>query len=473
MSNNDAAFLNYASVDDLAPRIRSGDLSPVDLVQAALARVDELDSKLLAFLDVYRDGALQAARAAEREIRDGHYRGPLHGIPVGLKDLVDVAGTPTTGGSPILKDNVAKTDATVTKRLRDAGAIIMGKLNLVEFALGATGVNPHTGTARNPWNTDYVTAGSSSGSAASVASGMLMGALGSDTGGSIRMPASLCGIAGLKPTYGRVSRAGVLDLSWSLDHVGPLTRRTSDCAHMMNALAGYDPADPASSREPVPDFTADMGRGVDGVRVGVPQEYFFDDVDPEIESAVRAAIDLLEKNGASVTDVSMPWAGSGRSINMGIMLPEAVAVHEKWLNEHADMYSPEVRARIQAAFTTPAIDYIRAQRARRWFCEQMTDAMRGVDVLITPTVPVRTPSIEGCTPLPGENEGREGARLAVFTGVFDTTGQPSLSVPCGFTTDGMPIGMMITGKAFDEVMVLRVGDAYEALAGWHERHPPV
>jgi aspartyl-tRNA(Asn)/glutamyl-tRNA(Gln) amidotransferase subunit A len=209
------------------------------------------------------------------------------------------------------------------------------------------------------------------------------------------------------------------------------------------------------------------------VRLGVPEHYFFDDVDREVGGAVRKAIDLMERNGARVVSVPMPWAGVGRAINMRVVMPEAVAVHERWISERPQDYSPEVRARLLADMTTPAVDYIRAQRARRWFCEQMTEAMRNVDVLITPTVPVQTPTIKGCTALPGENEGREGGRLAIFTGVFNTTGQPSMSVPCGFTKDGMPIGMMITGKPFDEVNVLRVGDAYESLTEWHKRHPPV
>ena len=461
----------YASVAELARLIEGRELSPVELVQGALDRIERLEPKLNAFLDVFADQALEDARTAEREIAAGDYRGPLHGIPVGLKDIIDVAGRPTTGGAAFLRDNVADRDATVTTRLRQAGAVIMGKLNLVEFAMGATGLNPHYGNTHNPWDPERVTAGSSTGSAASVAAGMLAGALGSDTGGSIRMPAALCGIAGLKPTYGFVPRSGVLPVSWSCDHVGPMARRAGDCAHMMNALAGQDPRDPASSGEPVPDFTSGLGLGLDGIRIGVPGHFFFDDLEPEIGPAVREALALMERNGAGLIDLPMPWVSKGRAINTALVMPEAVSVHEQWIAEHADRYSAEVRARIQASFSIPAVEYVRAQRARRWFCERMTEAMRDVDVLVTPTVPVRTPTIEACTPPPGANEGREGSRLPVFTGVFNTTGQPSLSVPCGFTEDGVPIGMMVTGKAFDDATVLRVGDAYERLAGWHERHP--
>ncbi|MCH7735372.1 MAG: amidase [Chloroflexi bacterium] len=466
--DNDLAF---ASIEELAPRIRDGELSPVTLVENCLERIDALDGKLNSFLVVFREDALQQAEALRQEIADGHYRGPLHGIPIGLKDLIDVEGTVTTGGSTILKDNIAKSDATVTRNLKKAGAIVMGKLNLVEFALGATGMNPHFGPGHNPWNLDRITCGSSIGSGAAVGGGLIYGALGSDTGGSVRMPAAVCGIAGLKPTYGIISRAGVLDLSWSCDHVGPMTRRVADSALMMTALAGYDPLDPASSREPVPDYTAAIDRGLDGVRIGVPEHYFFDDVDSEVEAAVRLGVELMEANGASVSAIPMPWAAKGRAINLSVMLPEALSVHEKWLKEHRDQYSPEVHTRLESAIGMSALDYVKALRARSWFNEQMAEATRDVDVLVTPTVPIQTPTIEACTPPPGENTGREGGELGKFTGVFNTTGTPSLSVTCGFTEDGMPIGMMISGKPFDDVAVLRIGDAYERLAGWWKRRP--
>jgi aspartyl-tRNA(Asn)/glutamyl-tRNA(Gln) amidotransferase subunit A len=287
------------------------------------------------------------------------------------------------------------------------------------------------------------------------------------------MPAAVCGIAGLKPTYGRVSRAGVLDLSWSCDHVGPMTRRVSDTAYMMSALAGHDRRDPACSAEPVPDFAAALGRGLDGIRIGVPRDYFFEDVDPQIEAAVREAISVMERNGASVIEVAMPWVARGRQINLGILLPEAVSVHERWLKEHRDQYSPEVRTRLESGIGISALDYIRAQRARRLFNDQMAEATRGLDVLVTPTVPIGTPTIEACTPGPGETQGRAGGTLGNFTGVFDVTGTPSLNVTCGFTDDGMPIGMMISGKPFAEVNVMRVGDAYESIAGWWRRRPPL
>ncbi len=465
--------LGYESITELAPKIESGELSPVDLIEASLARISQIDQRsqnLNAFLAVWSDQALTEARAAEKAIASGNYLGPLHGIPVGLKDLIDVAGYETTGGSKVLAGNVAKTDATVVNRLKEAGAILMGKLNLVEFAIGTTGLNPNTGDVKNPWDTTRITAGSSSGSAAAVASGMLPAALGTDTGGSVRMPASVCGIAGLKPTYGLVPRSGVLDLSWSMDHVGPMTRTTADCALMMNVLAGHDASDPASADRTVPDFTSGISDGVDGLKIGVPTDYFFDDsVDAEIIAAVRAAIEILPASGAEIIELPMPWVDRGRAINLGVIHSEVVAVHEKMIGESAALYTPAVRRRIQSGFNIPAIDYIRAQRARQWFNQKMAESMKLVDVLITPSVPIQTPTIEDCTPSPG-NAGA-GGELPMFTGVFNVTGQPSHSIPCGFTSGGMPIGMMITGHPFDESTVLRVGHAFEQLTDWHQRPP--
>ncbi|NQW21347.1 MAG: amidase [Chloroflexi bacterium] len=466
-SNSD---LTYKSIGELASLIGKGELSPVDLVEASLARISQLEPRLNAFLEVWDNEARKSAQVAQEEIADRRYLGPMHGIPVGLKDLIDVAGHQTTGGSKVLSGNVATADASVVTRLRAAGAIFIGKLNLVEFAFGTTGVNSFTGDVKNPWDSTRITAGSSSGSATAVASGMVPVALGTDTGGSVRMPAALCGIAGLKPTYGRVSRSGVLDLSWSLDHVGPMTRTTEDCALMMNVLAGYDPKDPASSSHPITDFTTELNGGLTGLKIGVPSDYFFDEiVDEEIKRSVRAAIDLIAANGAEVVELPMPWVDKGRAINLGVLLPEAVSVHAKMISQHPDLYTPAVRSRIQSGFNVPAIDYVQAQRARQWFNYQMAESMSSVDVLITPTVPIQAPTIAECTPSAG-NLGA-GSELPMFTGVFDVTGQPSHSIPCGFTKAGMPIGMMITGHPFDESTVLRVGHAFEKLTNWHQRPP--
>ncbi len=467
--------LSFASIHELAPKIAAGHISPTELTASTLERAESLNLRLNAFLELWHEEAMAAAEQAEREIVQGLYRGTLHGIPIALKDLIDVERKRTTAASKVLQRNIASRDATVTARLKSSGAVIIGKTNLVEFAFGPTGLNPYTGDAHNPWDLDKVTGGSSSGSGAAVAAGAVYGALGSDTGGSIRMPASLCGIAGLKPTYGRVPRTGVLDLSWSQDHVGPMTRRTADCAHIMNSIAGYDPEDIASSRNSVPDFAADLEKGVQGLRLGVPEHYFFDPdiADAQIIDAVRNAIELLEGEGAQVIPLAMPWAAEGRPINVVMSLAEAVAVHERMISEHGDDYTPAVRSRILSALGMPALDYIRAQRARQAFAEKMNAATKSIDALLTPSVPVPTPTIAECTPAPGEATASSGSDIPLFTSIFDVTGQPSLSVNCGFDSNNMPIGLMITSAPFDENTALRIGHAYEELSGWHLQRPPM
>ncbi len=467
---NDSDLL-LKPVTELSELISARQLSPVELAEATLKRIEETQPTLNAYLDVFAEDLTDAAKTAEVEIAAGKIRGPLHGIPVGLKDLIDVKERVTTAGSAATDPTKAVSDATVTSRLKSAGALITGKLNLVEFAFGFSSVNPHTGDVHNPWNLDRVAAGSSSGSAAAVAAGAAAMALGTDTGGSVRMPAAACGITGLKPTYGLVSRHGVMDLSWSSDHVGPMCRTAADCALVMNALAGHDELDPASAMRPDTDYAAELGRLLRDVRVGVPDDYFFDDVDPEIESAVRAAIDLLRSEGASVTQVSMPWVEIGRSVNVAVLMPEAAAVHRDRLSERADMYSPAVLHRLKSGLEVLAVDYIHAQRARAKFGHMMAAAMQEIDVLITPTVPIQTPTIAETTPPPGAAYANAGGEFPNFTGVFNATGQPSLSLNCGFTSDSMPIGMMISGKSFDDALVLGVGDAFQRVTDFHSRAP--
>jgi len=462
--------LRFASITTLARKLRDGDITVDHIVNKSLEVIGNLDSELNAFLEVWSDDVREKASEAQRSIEIEKSASPLTGIPVGLKDLVDVYGRTTTAGSKVLQGNIAAKDATIVQRMTAAGAILIGKLNLVEFAFGTTGLNAHTGNVSNPWDKTRVTAGSSSGSGASVAAGMVPAAIGTDTGGSIRMPAALCGIAGLKPTYGRVSRAGVLDLSWSMDHVGPMTRTVEDCALMMNALAGFDQADPASSSEPVGDFSSELAKGFDGVRLGLPKQYFFDDfVDPEIKNRVLDAIKLMETNGAEIVELDADWISLGRRIGFGVIAPEALAVHRKNLGERPDDYTMAVRSRILAGVSISAVDYIEAQRARKWFSHEVANLMQSVDAIVTPTVPIPTPTIEECTPTSTDPGG--GGQMPFFTGVFNTTGQPSLSIPCGFGKFDMPIGMMITGHSFDESTVLRIGHAYEQLTDWHQRKP--
>ena len=466
----------WASIDELAPRIADGDVTPIALTELMLKRIDAVDGTLRAYAEVWAEDATKAAQVATGEIERGTYRGPLHGIPIALKDLVDVEGKRTAGGSKVLADNVAHQTATVAQRLMDAGAIVLGKTNLVEFAFGPTGVNTHTGTVANPWDTSRVTGGSSSGSGASVAAGCAFGAIGSDTGGSIRMPASICGIAGLKPTYGLVPRTGVLDLSWSQDHVGPMTRRAVDCAHFLNAIAGPDGTDFTASHRANNDYAEGIHEGLGGLKLGLPEHYFFDAdiVAPEVAQAVNDAIELLANNGAEIVPIpTLDFVADGRPINVVISLAEAAAVHKDMLAAHADDYTDMVRSRMLPGFEISAVDYIHAQRARRRFAHNVATAMADVDALVTPTIPVPTPTIAECTPDVGSSVASQGAELPLLTSIFDVTGQPSLSVNCGFDRNGMPIGMMITAAAFDDKTALRVGHAYEELAGWHRKRPPV
>jgi aspartyl-tRNA(Asn)/glutamyl-tRNA(Gln) amidotransferase subunit A len=471
VSNADTELL-LQPVMELSRRIAAKKLSPVELAEATLRQVKRLQPVLNAYAEPF-DEFLASAKAAEKDISAGRSKGPLHGIPVGLKDLVHVAGKRTKGGSVVLDGPPAKRDATITTKLKAAGALITGKLNMVEFAFGFAGVNPHTGDVKNPWNTERITAGSSSGSGAAVATGMAAMAIGSDTGGSIRMPAAACGITGHKPTYGLVSRHGVLDLCWSQDTVGPMCRTAADCALMMNALAGHDRLDPASARRQLPDFTSRFDSGLKGLRIGVPKGFFFDDIDSQIEAAVREAVSLMGRNEAKVREVSMPWVRDGRAVNVGVLLPEAATVHREVMEKRAKEISPAVRVRLEAGLKVSAVDYIHAQRARAKFSHQMAEAMRDVDLVVTPSVPIATPTRAECTPAPGESTAPGGGRFPTFTGVFNATGQPSLSVNCGFTKDGLPIGLMISGRPFEDAVVLGAGHAYQQLTDWHGRTPKV
>ena len=469
---NDSELLLKPAAE-LGRLISRKQLSPVELAEATLRQIEHMQPALNAYVEVYSDQLQRSARDAEQEIASGNYRGPLHGIPVGLKDLIDVKGRVTAAGSAALMDNIATSDAVVVERLRAAGAVLTGKLNLYEFAFGISSVNRHTGDVKNPWNVERMTAGSSSGSAAAVASGTATMALGTDTGGSIRMPAAACGITGFKPTYGIVPRTGVKDLSWSLDHVGPMCRTAEDCAWMMNAIAGHDAADPTSYRRNLPNFTSGLATGLKGVRMGIPADYFFERLDPQIHTAVNEAIQVMRSAGAEVVNVDMPWVSFGRSINVAILIAEAFAVHETQLENSGHLYSDAVRSRLLNGSRVTAAEYLHAQRARAKFCHQMAEAMTNVDVLVTPTVPVQTPTLADVRPAPPSPAPTAGREFPIFTGVFDVTGQPSVSLNCGFTTDGMPIGLMLSGKTYDDATVLGVANAYQQITDWTARVPPV
>ena len=469
MLASDICYLTIAETSDL---IGSKQLSPVEVVDAHLERIGQTDARLNSFITLLETESLTAAKAAEADIQAGRYRGPLHGIPIGLKDLYYTRGVRTTVGSKIMSDFVPDEDATVVEKFREAGAVIIGKLQMHEFAIGSSSENPHYGPAHNPWETDRVTGGSSGGSASAVASGQCMGALGTDTGGSVRIPASLCGIVGLKPTFGRVSKYGVFPAAWSLDTVGPMTRAVRDAAIVLNAIAGHDPRDPSSSPRAREDFTVELGKDVNGVRIGIPREHFFDVIDEEVKGSMLDASRVLEGLGASVEEVSIPLLEYAEQIGT-ISSAEAAEVHSDNLRDRAGDIDPEVRARLETGTLTTAVQYIRAQRARAAFNRQVRQTMKRVDILLTPTTAVTAPRIGQKMVTVGDREEPRLPLLARLTRPFNLGGLPAISVPCGFTSAGMPIGLQLAGRPFEEAAVLRVAHAYEQATDWHKRRPPL
>ncbi|HEY7064382.1 MAG TPA: amidase [Chloroflexota bacterium] len=469
-----ARDLAFLSIEALGERLRRRELSPVEITRVYLDRIAALDPTLHAFITVTGEQALTDAAAAEREIAAGQYRGPLHGVPLALKDLFYTAGVRTTAGSRILADFVPTADATVVAWLRAAGALSVGKTNMEEFAFGATTLNPHHGDCANPWDAARIAGGSSGGSAAAVVAGLCAGALGSDSGGSIRQPAGLCGLVGLKPTYGRVSKYGVVPLSWSQDHVGPMTRTVRDAAILLQTLAGHDPRDPASSTAPVPDYLDGLDDGVRGLRLGLPRDFFFERVDPALVSATRDAARELGGLGARVAEVPCPQAAPAGAAGAVILFTEATAYHEEWLRTRPADYSPAVRARLRVGAALLGTDYVKAQRARRVVVEQTLRLFDEIDVLLTPATAIPAPRAdEDVVHWPdGTEEDVRGATLR-FTRPFNLLGLPAVVVPCGVTPSGLPLGLQIVGRPFAESTVLRVARAFEQAQPWADRRPPL
>ncbi len=466
MSTSDTQ-LHYLSIRQAGELIQKGELSPVELTRACLDRIEATDDRLHSFIFLLADQALEQARTAEAEVLRGAYKGPMHGIPFALKDLYDTAGIRTTSGSQVDIDRVPTEDATTTARLKEAGGILLGKLAMHEFALGGPDWTTPFEPACNPWNLDHITGGSSSGSGSSVASGQAMGALGSCTGGSIRGPASLCGIVGLKATYGRVSRFGVVTLSWSQDHAGPMTRTVEDTAFMLQAIAGHDPRDPTSSRAPVPDYSRSLREDIRGVRIGLPRHYFFAEdpgVNPEVVARVEQAVSVLEELGAHVEEVTLPSLDYVRAANSVIMVSEAFAYHEPNLKTRPQEFGEIVRGRFRIGGLMSASDYLQAQRVRTWARRDFAQVMKSVDFLVTPTMTQPAAAFEGFDPM-------STTRGKSFTAPFNVTGLPAISVPCGFTESGLPIGMQIVGKPFDEPGVIQAAYTYQQYAGWHNLNP--
>jgi aspartyl-tRNA(Asn)/glutamyl-tRNA(Gln) amidotransferase subunit A len=453
------ANLTDLSLTEAADGIRLRKISPVDLVRALLAKIEERNPVLNAYITVLTDQALRDARIAEEEIAAGAYRGPMHGIPVSLKDLVYTAGTRTTAGSVILKDFVPDQDATVTSRLKDAGAILIAKANMLEFAYGE--VHPDYGPACNPWNLGYGTSGSSSGSAAAVAAGLDFGSLGSDTGGSIRLPAAYCGVVGLKPTYGLVSRSGVVPLAWSLDHVGPLTRTVRDNAVILQSIAGYDPADSSSARVAIPDYQQRIGAIPAGETIGVVEPEDDDGVNADVRRETRKAVNALENAGYATVPVKLPFPVQAARMLLALMYIEASTSHRAWLASRRDEYSQNTLDRLELGTLLPGTLYVRAQRLRRLIVDAFRELFSRIDVLLSPVGPEASYRLEDTPAKPILESGDRMKSLTRFTGPFNLTGLPAITVPCGYADDGLPVGVQLVAKPFAEPALFQVAELLE------------
>jgi aspartyl-tRNA(Asn)/glutamyl-tRNA(Gln) amidotransferase subunit A len=456
----------YLSIADAAELLRAKKLSPVEYTKALIARIEQHDSRFNAFIRFTPELALEDARRAEAEIMAGGWRGPLHGVPYGLKDIVDYAGLPTTAHSKILIDNVAAADALVTQRLRAAGGVFLGKLSTHEFAIGGPSFDLPWPPARNPWNADHFCGGSSSGSGAAVAAGFMPAALGTDTGGSIRNPAAMCGIVGMKPTYGLVSRRGVLPLAYSLDHVGPLTRTVRDNALMLELIAGHDPLDPGSAAHGSGGYTSGLGRGIEGLRIGVIRHFYTRDMaaDAEMTAGIEAAVQKLAALGARVVEVHTAPLVEYLACNRTIMMSEAFALHEKWMRERPQDYGALARERLMGGAFVRAADYVNATRLRRKMADEFHALFADMDVAVTASS--MDPACRIDDPAAVEYTYARQARAP-----FNVTGSPALSIPVGFSKGGLPLALQIVGKPFGEAMVYRVAHAYEQATDWTERHP--
>ncbi|NWG21389.1 MAG: Asp-tRNA(Asn)/Glu-tRNA(Gln) amidotransferase subunit GatA [Chloroflexi bacterium] len=457
--------LTHLSITAAAELIARGEITAVELTEAHLARIAAYDPHINSFITVATDHALAQARAADAYLARGMRRGPLHGIPIALKDLYDTAGIRTTAGTTFFADRVPAADARAVTSLHSAGAVILGKLNMHEWALGVTNDNPHYGPCRNPWNRAHVTGGSSGGAGAALVAGFCMGALGSDTGGSIRIPSSLCGIVGLKPTYGRVSLHGVVPLSWNLDHAGPMARNVTDTALLLQAIAGYDPDDPASVDAPVGDFLATINAGVAGWRVALARDSHFGDADPDVIAAVRRAAAVFEELGAHVEEVDLETGREAAQMNALMTTSDAAAFHRERLQAHPEGFGADVLARLERGAMFSSTEYVLARRFQSEWRRRLERLLGTFDVLLTPATPITAPLIEGADAI-------EAARqLTRFTAPFNLAGLPALSLPCGFSPAGLPIGLQVITSAWNEAKALQAGRAFEDATSWNRVAP--
>ena len=465
--------VSQSGLSEASELIRSKKVSPVELTRECLSRIERLNPRLNAFITLTADSALAEARQAEAEIQHGHWRGPLHGIPIALKDLIDTAGVRTTAASGLFKDRVPTEDADIVRRFKAAGAVFLGKLNLHEFAYGGSSAISYFAPVHNPWNLDYSPGGSSGGSAAAVAAGLCYAAIGSDTGGSIRQPAAYCGIVGLKPTYGRVSTRGVVPLSWSLDHLGPMTRTVKDAALMLQIIAGYDARDVTTTDVPVPDYAATIAAATSSVRLGILRDYFYEALNPEIQSAMEVALSVLKTLTRTQRDIAPLATDNSYSSVMDpyvtILRAEAYAYHKEYVSKSPELYDAQTLRRIQAGADITASAYIQARHQLDQIRRSISKVFESVDLLITPTTCVPPLAIAD---LSDPNTLRDKELLMLRnTRPFNALGLPAISVPCGFTRDGLPIGVQITGPWGGEATVLRLAYAYEQTTEWHKLRP--
>ena len=473
MERNEIPFL---SATELAEMYRSGQVSPVEATEAYLARIEQVDPALNSYITVTAEQARAEARQAQEEISAGQVRGPLHGIPVAVKDQFCTAGVATTGGSEILRDYVPDYDATVMARLKDAGAVLLGKLNMSEFAMGDAFHHPY-GRPRNPWDLSRNPGTSSSGSGGATAAFLCATSLGEDTAGSIRGPAAFCGLVGIRPTWGLVSRYGMLASTWSMDAAGPISRTVKDCAATLGTIAGYDPNDPYTRNAPVPDYLEGLESGVRGLRVGVISDRVnADGVEPDVRDAVNAAVAHMGELGAEVQDISIPLIADSAAISTTLIYVDATAVHRQGLRDHPEKYDHNNRVRLLTGALVPAQAHHKAARLRQILRDQILDALSQVDVLALPASSVQA------TPIPTEagmaKNGKEdflnmlGGRRT-YTSPFNVASVPAMSINCGFTSDNLPVGLQLVGRPFDEPTLFRAAYAYEQSTDWHTRRPPI
>ncbi len=464
--------IHRLSLVELADAIARRELSATEVMEATVARAERLQPELNCFISLQAEAALDSAKAADAALARGDAPGPLHGVPLAHKDMFYRTGHVTTCGSRIRRDFVPDHDSTALSRLHGAGAIYLGGLNMAEFATGPTGHNEHWGDCRNPWNRAHISGGSSSGSGASVAGRVVFGALGSDTGGSVRLPSACNGVVGLKPTMGLVSRRGIMPLSHTLDTVGPLARTVHDAARLTGTIAGHDPLDATSSRRPVPDYEAALAEGVEGLTVGVPTGYFYDIATDEVRAAMERSLDVLRSLGAKVVEVAVPDIERINHLSNVVLSSEAAAIHEAWIAGRPDDYQEQVRNRYEPGLHVPAVKYIQALAARADLLREFVDtALAGADALHTPAIPFPIPTREETNVGGGERMAEMVAGLSWCTRAANYLGVPALVVPCGFTASGLPSAFQLMGRPFSEATLFRLGHAYQSATDWHERAP--